>query len=180
MSIYDDFKKTLRLIYLDYKQYGEPFLYLLFFGPGFKYSFHHRLCYFFRQHKVLFFPLYVMWMLYLKHLTYLVGIQTASNKQLPERFCVAHFGGITFFPEKCGSGVYLRQGVTVGNRGRTGDRHPILGDNIEFGANAVVIGPITVGNNVTIGANSVVTKDVPDNVVVAGAPARIIKRKEQK
>ena len=43
-------------------------------------------------------------------------------------------------------------------------------------ANSVVFGNIKIGNNVTIGAGSVVTKDIPDNCVVAGNPARIIKR----
>ena len=41
-----------------------------------------------------------------------------------------------------------------------------------------VFGDITIGNNVTIGANSVVNKDVPENAVVAGAPARILRYKE--
>ena len=41
-----------------------------------------------------------------------------------------------------------------------------------------MLGPVRIGNNVTIGAGSVVTKDIPDNSVVAGNPARIIKRKD--
>ena len=44
---------------------------------------------------------------------------------------------------------------------------------------AVVIGNIKIGNNVVIGANSVVTKDVPDNTVVAGIPAKVIKRVDE-
>lgn len=178
MKIFKDLKETIRLIKSDYKSYGEPFIKLLFWDPGFKYTFHHRLCFYFYKHKLLFFPFYVLWRLYMKHLTYLLGIQTAQNRQLPERFVIAHFGGITFFPEKCGVGIFLRQGCTVGSRGRDGQRPPILGNNIEFGANAIVIGPITIGNNVTIAAGAVVNKDVPDNVVVAGVPARIIKYKK--
>lgn len=84
------------------------------------------------------------------------------------------FWGITFFPESCGPHVYLRQGVTVG-AGDPNKPHPIIGENVTFGANAVVIGPIKVGNNVIIGASAVVTKDVPDNCVVAGNPAKVIK-----
>lgn len=51
----------------------------------------------------------------------------------------------------------------------------IIGDNVTIGAGAVVVGAITRGNNVIIGANSYVSKDVPDNVIVAGIPVKIIK-----
>lgn len=67
------------------------------------------------------------------------------------------------------------QQVTIGmNNGK----RPILGDNVVVCCGAKVIGGITVGNNVMIGANAVVCKDVPDNCVVAGVPAKIIKMKE--
>ena len=49
-----------------------------------------------------------------------------------------------------------------------------IGDNCYFGAGAIVMGPIKIGNNVTIGAGAVVTKDIPDNSVVVGNPARVI------
>lgn len=49
-----------------------------------------------------------------------------------------------------------------------GRRHAKCGDNCVFGANASIIGNITIGNNVTIGAGAVVTKDIPDNSIVVG------------
>lgn len=49
-----------------------------------------------------------------------------------------------------------------------GRRHAKVGDNCVFGANASIIGAITIGSNVTVGAGAVVTKDVPDNVTVVG------------
>ena len=49
-----------------------------------------------------------------------------------------------------------------------------IGDNVFIGAESVVLPGVTIGNNVIIGANSTVTHDVPDGVVVAGSPARII------
>ena len=52
---------------------------------------------------------------------------------------------------------------------------PVIGDNVEINGGAKGIGPIRIGNNVIIGANAVVVKDVSDNCVVAGIPARIIK-----
>lgn len=53
---------------------------------------------------------------------------------------------------------------------------PWIGDNVKICGGAIVIGKIKIGNNVTIGAGAVVTKDVPDNSVVVGNPARIIKQ----
>ncbi len=50
-----------------------------------------------------------------------------------------------------------------------------IGDNVWFGGNSVVLSGVTIGNNAVIGAGSVVTKDVPDNAVVAGNPARILR-----
>jgi serine O-acetyltransferase len=52
-----------------------------------------------------------------------------------------------------------------------------IGDNCYIGTGVTILGPIKIGNNVTIGADSVVVNDVPDNCVVAGNPAKIIKYK---
>lgn len=75
-----------------------------------------------------------------------------------------------------GKNCVVRHLTTIGNNGLDDNAKPVLGDNVEIGAHAVIIGPVIIGNNVTIGAGAVVTKDVPDNCVVAGNPARIIKR----
>ena len=55
-----------------------------------------------------------------------------------------------------------------------GKGHPVIGDNVVAYAGAKIIGNVHVGNNVVIGANAVVTKDVPDNAVVVGVPAKVI------
>lgn len=59
--------------------------------------------------------------------------------------------------------------------GKKDDKRPRIGNNVTVGCHVAIIGDITIGNNVTIGAGSVVVKDVPDNAVVVGNPARIIK-----
>lgn len=51
----------------------------------------------------------------------------------------------------------------------------IIGDNCYIGAGAIIMNPVKIGNNVIIGAGSVVTKDIPNNCVVAGNPARVIR-----
>ena len=59
--------------------------------------------------------------------------------------------------------------------GKKDGRRPRIGNNVTLGCHVAIIGDITIGNNVTIGAGSVVVKDIPDNAVVVGNPAKIIK-----
>ena len=64
--------------------------------------------------------------------------------------------------------------VTIG--GKSGwFEVPTIGDNVQISSGAKILGPVRIGSNVVIGANAVVTKDVPDNCVVAGVPARILR-----
>lgn len=78
-----------------------------------------------------------------------------------------------------GSNCTVRNSTTIGNK-RLKDgsysRAPRFGDRVDIGANAIVIGPITVGDDVAIGAGAVVLKDIPANCVAVGNPARIIPR----
>ena len=50
-----------------------------------------------------------------------------------------------------------------------------IGDNVFIGSNTIILPGVRIGNNVVIAAGSVITKDVPDNVIVAGVPAKVIK-----
>ncbi len=50
----------------------------------------------------------------------------------------------------------------------------IIGNNVFIGINSIILKGVTIGNNVVIGAGSIVNKDIPDNVVAAGVPARIL------
>ncbi len=56
---------------------------------------------------------------------------------------------------------------------------PIIDDNVHISHGAVVFGGIVIGNNVKIGANAVVNKPVPDNAIVAGVPAKILRFKDE-
>jgi len=75
---------------------------------------------------------------------------------------------------KIGKRVILGQGITIG-RALDPAGIPTIGDNVYISAGARIIGNVKVGNNVIIGANAVVTKDIPDNSIVAGVPAKIIR-----
>lgn len=87
------------------------------------------------------------------------------------------YGGISVVIHKdaiIGKHCTLGQNTTIG--GRTGHGGPpIIGDNVYIGPGARLLGGFKVGNNVVIGANAVVLHDIPDNCVVAGVPAKIIK-----
>jgi serine O-acetyltransferase len=59
----------------------------------------------------------------------------------------------------------------VGLRHIEDKRAPVIGDNVDIGSGAKLLGPIRIGNNVLIGANAVVMLDVPDNSIAVGVPA---------
>lgn len=79
---------------------------------------------------------------------------------------------------KIGSNCMIAQQVTIGGGNSNYEGVPTIGDNVYMAKGSIIMGGITIGNNVTVGANAVVNKPVPDNAVVAGVPARILRIKE--
>ncbi len=109
-------------------------------------------------------------------------VETATGITLPKEARIGpglrihHFGGVIVHSNAViGSHCTLRQGVTIGNRVDSGPV-PVIGDNVEFGAYAQVLGGIRIGHGAKIGAMSVVLCDVPDGATAVGVPARIITR----
>ncbi|MBC7401314.1 MAG: serine acetyltransferase, partial [Mucilaginibacter sp.] len=75
----------------------------------------------------------------------------------------------------------LRNSTTIGNKKQadgTFGPAPRIGNNVDIGANVIIIGDIEIGDNVVIGAGSVVTKSIPANSVAVGNPAKILDKKE--
>ena len=85
-----------------------------------------------------------------------------------------HFGDVVFNASaKLGNNCVVFNGVTIGSSQRGGIA-PKVGNNVVICPGAKLIGNITIGNNVVIGAGAVVVKDVPDNAVVGGVPAKVL------
>lgn len=77
-----------------------------------------------------------------------------------------------------GENCKIAQQVTIGKWEGRYPGVPIIGNNVYLSKGSVVFGGITIGDNVTIGANAVVNKPVPENAIVAGVPAKVIRIKE--
>jgi serine O-acetyltransferase len=104
----------------------------------------------------------------------LTGIDLPCEATVGRRFRIDHFGGIVISGDAVfGDDCIIRNGVTVGLR-NTGKRaSPVIGDRVDMGAGAKVLGAICIGNDVAIGANAVVLCDVPSNSIAVGIPARV-------
>lgn len=110
------------------------------------------------------------------------GIEISFNATIGRRFCVGHQGGIIVHQfAVIGDDCIIRQGVTLGiggvSRGNSGpETAPELGDRVDIGAGAVVVGKVRIGDDVNIGPNAVVMVDVPPFTTVIAPPARFIQR----
>lgn len=127
---------------------------------------------------ILFLP-YLYWFFKYKRLSFKTHITILPNTCGPG-LMVYHIGDMIWVKSqaKLGSNCTLRAGVVIGNKGEGEDNDfVIIGDNVDFGLGVKLFGPLTIGSNVTVGANAVITKDIPDNAIVAGVPAKIIRFK---
>lgn len=143
---------------------------------GFKYTVWLRVATALQPHKRLYAPLYLFAREYLHHLMHKYGISIDVGTSIGPGFYIGHYGCIVVNGDAVlGRNVNISQGVTIGQANR-GPRKgvPTIGDNVYLGPGAKVIGAVVIGNNVAVGANAVVTKDIPDNGVAVGIPAKVI------
>lgn len=106
-------------------------------------------------------------------LTTFYGISLNLLSEIGKGFYIGHYGTI-FVRATIGENCSIAQGVTMGSKGAgKSDGWPTIGDNVYIGSGAKIIGNITIGNNVIIGANCVVLRDIPDNSLAVGVPAKV-------
>ncbi len=106
----------------------------------------------------------------------LTGVEIHPAAEIGRRLFIDHGDGVVIGETaEIGDDVLLYHGVTLGGDSmRREKRHPTLGDGVSVGANATLLGDITVGEAASVGAGSVVVDDVPPGVTVAGVPAERI------
>ena len=102
----------------------------------------------------------------------LLGIEIPCEAAIGRRFTIEHTGAIVISGDAVfGDDCVVRQGVTVGLRNRNRRGAPRIGNRVDIGAGAKLLGPIVIGDDVAIGANAVVLCDVPDGCLAVGVPA---------
>jgi len=112
----------------------------------------------------------------LRHYQIKYGFQIYPETEIGEGFYLGRWGALVINPKTIiGKNCNIAQGVTIGqtNRGKS-IGVPKIGNEVWIGANAVIVGGITIGDNVLIAPNAYVNMDVPSNSVVVGNPAQII------
>jgi len=144
--------------------------------PGVKAVFFHRIANFFSIAK-----LDLLARMISQFSRFLTGIEIHPKAKIGENLFIDHGMGVVIGEtSEIGNNVTIYHMVTLGgispsiesNEQRNVKRHPTLKDNVVVGSGAQVLGPIEVGKNAKIGANAVVTKDVPENAVMVGIPAK--------
>ena len=144
--------------------------------PGVKAVFFHRLAHFFSVAK---FDLIAR--IISQFSRFLTGIEIHPGAKIGKNLFIDHGMGVVIGEtSEIGDNVTIYHMVTLGgispsinsNNQRNIKRHPTLMDNVVVGSGAQILGPVVVGKNSKIGANAVVTKNVEENAVMTGIPAK--------
>ena len=144
--------------------------------PGVKAVFFHRIANFFSVAK---FDLIARMISQFSR--FLTGIEIHPKANIGKNLFIDHGMGVVIGETSdIGDNVTIYHMATLGgispsvnsNEQRNIKRHPTLKDNVVVGSGAQILGPVVVGKNAKIGANAVVTKDVPENAVMVGIPAK--------
>jgi len=144
--------------------------------PGFKAVFFHRLAHFFSVAKF-----YLIARIISQFSRFLTGIEIHPGAKIGKNLFIDHGMGVVIGEtSEIGDNVTIYHMVTLGgispsinsNNQRNIKRHPTLMDNVVVGSGAQILGPVIIGKNSKIGANAVVTKNVEENAVMIGIPAK--------
>ena len=144
--------------------------------PGVKAVFFHRIANFFQLAKF-----YLIARIISQLSRFLTGIEIHPGAKIGKNLFIDHGMGVVIGEtSEIGNNVTIYHMATLGgiapsinsNNQRQVKRHPTLGDCVVVGSGAQILGPVMIGANTKVGANAVVTKDVPENAVMVGIPAK--------
>ena len=144
--------------------------------PGVKAVFFHRIANFFQLAKF-----YLVARIISQLSRFLTGIEIHPGAKIGKNLFIDHGMGVVIGEtSEIGNNVTIYHMATLGgiapsinsNDQRQVKRHPTLGDCVVVGSGAQILGPVIIGTHAKIGANAVVTKDVPENAVMVGIPAK--------
>ena len=144
--------------------------------PGVKAVFFHRIAIFFSIAKF-----HLVARIISQFSRFLTGIEIHPNAKIGKNLFIDHGMGVVIGETSdIGDNVTIYHMATLGgiapsidsDNQRNVKRHPTLKENVVVGSGAQILGPVVVGKNAKIGANAVVTKDVPENAVMVGIPAK--------
>ncbi len=108
----------------------------------------------------------------------MTGIELPCETVVGHRFRIDHFSGIIISGDAIiGDDVVVRNGVTIGLKNTNERGSPVIGNRVDIGTGAKLLGNIRIGDDVVIGANAVVITDIPPNSLAVGVPAVIKPRK---
>ena len=143
--------------------------------PGFQYMYFLRKAKKYKKNS--FFGLFYRFII--SRLRYKYGFQIPIETDIGKGFHIGHFGTIVINANaKIGKNCNIAHSTTIGkaNRGKM-EGYPTIGDRVWIGTGSVIVGNITIGSNCLIAPNSFVNMDIPENSLVIGNPAKIIKQK---
>jgi serine O-acetyltransferase len=145
--------------------------------PGFRFTYYMRKVNHYRNRKksLCIFP-YVYNRILFQHYRFKYGFDISPTTNIGEGFYLGHFGGVVISPHAIlGSNINIAQGVTIGATSRGSRRGaPTLGDKVWVGANAIIVGDITIGSEALIAPGAYVNFDVPSHAVVLGNPGKVV------
>lgn len=157
-----------------YRYGGETSILKGLLIPGFKYMYFLRKASKYNKRSLQ----GIYYRLIIKRYSYRYGYQIPVETKIGEGFYIGHFGTIVINGKaEIGKNCNIAHSTTIGqvSYGKL-KGYPTIGDYVWIGTGSVIVGNIHIGNNVLIAPNTFVNKSIPNNSLVIGSPAKIIKK----